>query len=106
LFFKRLHPGNRYRERGPGRMVWTRPELAETGRPTCPHWLQLLGYLSVTLRAPLPWRERARCLPAILRFAQLRWRALAWDLWFAVAMMAHSKEWRRAIYSPDNWYEG
>jgi hypothetical protein len=45
-------------------------------------------------------------LPAIARFAKLRWRALAWDLWFGAVMMAHSKEWRRACYSPDNWYEG
>jgi Glycosyl transferase family 2 len=105
LFSKRWHTGNRYHERGPGRMVWSRPELAESGRPTCPHWLQLGGYLTVLRRAPISWRERARCLPTVARWARLRWRALAWDIAFAAIMLVHSKEWRRQRYDPRYWTE-
>jgi hypothetical protein len=105
LFSKRWHAGNRYRERGPGRMVWSRPELAESGRPTCPHWLQLNGYLTVMRRAPISWDERLRCLPAIARWVRLQWRTLASDIAFAAIMMAHSKEWRRQRYDPRYWTE-
>jgi glycosyltransferase involved in cell wall biosynthesis len=103
LFKKRFHTGNRYIERGPGRMVWSRPELAESGRPVCPYWLVLKGYLTVVWRAPVPWRERLRCLPPVARWARLRYRALGWDIAFAAIMVVHSKQWRRACYSPDNW---
>jgi glycosyltransferase involved in cell wall biosynthesis len=103
LFSKRFHTGNRYIERGPGRMVWSRPELADSGRPTCPYWLVLKGYLTAVWRAPVPWRERLRCLPAVARWARLRYRSLGWDLAFAAIMLVHSKEWRRGRYSPDNW---
>jgi hypothetical protein len=105
LFSKRLLGGNRYRERGPGRMVWTRPELAESGRPTCPRWSVLLGHLTVLRRAPVPWRERFGYLVAIAHWARLRWRSLASDLAFAMLMLAHSKEWRRQRYAPENWTE-
>jgi glycosyltransferase involved in cell wall biosynthesis len=103
LFSKRWHPGNLYQERGPGRMVWSRPELATSGRPTFPHWLLLSGYLSVVRRAPLSDQERLRCLAAVGRWAAVRWKALAYDLAFAARMMLHSKEWRRARYSPETW---
>ena len=103
LFYKRWHSGNRYQERGPGRMVWSRPELAESGRPTCPHWLHLKGYLTVVRRAPLSWPERLRCLGVVARWSRLRWRALAWDLAFAALMIVHSKDWRRQRYDPRYW---
>jgi glycosyltransferase involved in cell wall biosynthesis len=105
LFWKRWHPANRYRERGPGRMVWSRPELAESGRPTCPRWSVLRGHLIVVRRAPMPWRERVGYLPAVARWAWLRRRSLAADLWYAAVMVAHSKEWRRERYSPEHWTE-
>jgi glycosyltransferase involved in cell wall biosynthesis len=103
LFKKRFHIGNRYIERGPGRMVWSRPELAESGRPVCPYWLVLIGYFTVVWRAPLPWRERLRCLPAVARWARLRYRSLGWDIAFAGIMLLHSKQWRRGRYMPENW---
>lgn len=105
LFRKRLHVRNRYREKGPSRMVWSRPELAETGRPTCPNWLQLKGYVTVVSRAPVSWGERLRCFPAIVRWARLRWRPLVWDIWYAMLMVAHSKEWRRQCYDQRHWTE-
>ncbi len=86
-------------------MVWARPELAESGRPTCPRWSVLKGHLTVVSRAPMPWRERVRYLPAVARWARLRWRSLASDIAFAMIMLAHSKEWRRQRYAPENWVE-
>ena len=80
-------------------------ELAESGRPTCPRWLVLNGHLTVLRRAPIPWRERVRYLPAVARWARLRWRALASDMAYAMVMLAHSKEWRRQRYSPEYWTE-
>jgi glycosyltransferase involved in cell wall biosynthesis len=103
LFSKRWHCGNLLTKRGPGRMVWSRPELAESGRLSFPHWVQLWGYTSTVLRAHLPLRERVSCMGSILRWMRLKWKALAWDLAFALAMSMHSRDWRRRCYNPDSW---
>jgi len=105
LFHKRWLPGNRYRERGPSRMLWSRPELATSGRLSLPHWLVLAGYLKVILRAPLPWTERARCLPSVGRWMMLSRRGLVEDVGFAAWMMVHSKKWRKRRYAPERWTE-
>jgi glycosyltransferase involved in cell wall biosynthesis len=103
LFFKRWHSANVRKERGPARMVWSRPDLAESGRLSFPHWVQLWGYTSTVLRADLPWRERFSCAGSILRWMRIKWKALAWDLAFALLMTAHSREWRRRCYDVDRW---
>jgi glycosyltransferase involved in cell wall biosynthesis len=36
---------------GPGRMAWSRPELAESGRPSFPQWLQPWGFTTTVRRA-------------------------------------------------------
>jgi hypothetical protein len=105
LFYKRWHAANIHREFGPGRMVWARPELAESGRLTLPYWLQLSGYISTVRRAPVPLAERFRCGASILRWVRFRWRYLAWDVAFAGAMVAHSREWRKRCYGTDRWTE-
>jgi hypothetical protein len=105
LFFKRWHAQNIFKERGPGRMVWSRPDLAESGRLSFPHWLQLWGYTSVVLRARLPTRERLGCAMSILRWTRMKWKALAWDVAFASIMALHSRDWRRQCYSTERWTE-
>jgi glycosyltransferase involved in cell wall biosynthesis len=104
LFFKRWHTSNRYKERGPGRMAWSRPELAESGRLSFPHWIELWGWVSAVLRARhLTITERARCAPAVLRWIKAECKALAWDVAFAGAMAMHSRDWRRRCYARENW---
>lgn len=103
LFCKRWHGANLHYERGPGRMAWSRPELAESGRLSFPHWLQLWGYVSTVLRAHLTLAERFRCGTTILRWMRRKWKALAWDVAFAVVMGLHSREWRKRCYAPETW---
>jgi glycosyltransferase involved in cell wall biosynthesis len=105
LFYKRWHASNVYREMGPGRMAWSRPELAQTGRISLPYWLQLWGYISTVLRADVPLTERVRCGPSLLRWTRMRWRALASDVTFAAVMAVHSRNWRRRCYTKDRWTE-
>jgi glycosyltransferase involved in cell wall biosynthesis len=105
LFSKRYHAANVHREIGPGRMVWSRPELAKTGKVTLPYWLQLRGYIRTVTGAPVPFSERIRCAVSILRWARFRWRPLKGDLLFAAVMAVHSREWRRHCYDVDRWTE-
>jgi glycosyltransferase involved in cell wall biosynthesis len=105
LFYKRWHAANRHKERGPGRMVWSRPELAETGRVTLPHWLELEGYISTVLHGPLTQTERIKCGVSILRWVRITWRSLTRDAGFAMVMAAHSRDWRRGCYATDRWIE-
>jgi glycosyltransferase involved in cell wall biosynthesis len=98
LFYKRKHPGNIWRD--PIRqMVWFRPELARTGRPTFPRWMEFAGYIRAVQRVPLPSKERAKCLLWIGRWAFRRRRALAREPAFAVKMLLHSPAWRRSFYA-------
>lgn len=103
LFYKRWHGGNLVTKRGPGRMAWSRPDLADSGRLSFPHWLQLRGYASTALCAELPPKEKVSCLIAVLRWARIKWKALGWDLAFAAVMAAHSREWRRRCYAAESW---
>ncbi len=105
LFSKRWLPGNRYHEKGPARMAWSRPDLAKSGKLSLPHWILLFGHLKVLARAPVPISERLRCLPALGRWMLLTWRGFAEDIVFAVLMLVRSKEWRRRHYSAENWTE-
>jgi glycosyltransferase involved in cell wall biosynthesis len=102
LFYKRYHEGNSYRH-WRGRMAWSRPDLAESGRPSFPYWLELAGYAKALQRAPLPWRERALCLVWLGRYMLTKWRGLAGDVAAAAVMLLHSKEWRMAQYAPERW---
>jgi glycosyltransferase involved in cell wall biosynthesis len=98
LFYKRKHPGNTWRD--PIRqMVWFRPELANTGRPTFPRWMELVGYVRAVQRVPLPPNERAKCFLWIGRWAVRRRRALAREPAVAVTMLAHRRAWRRSFYT-------
>jgi glycosyltransferase involved in cell wall biosynthesis len=104
LFFKRWHASNHCKERGPGRMVWSRPDLAVSGQTTLPHWLQLWGWISAILRAKhLPFSERVRCGASTIRFIKSDCKALAWDVGSAAVMTMHSREWRRRCYAAENW---
>ena len=104
LYYKRWHESNRYKERGPVRMVWSRPELAHTGQPTFPHWLELQGYVTTLLHAPqLSLSERARCTGAIVRWMKSECRALASDAAFGAAMALGSRDWRRRFYADGSW---
>ena len=103
LFYKRWHASNVRRERGPARMVWSRPELAETGNVSLPYWLQLRGYISTVVRSPVPLTERVRCGASILRWVRIRWKFLVWDVAFASLMTVHSRDWRRRCYAVDRW---
>jgi glycosyltransferase involved in cell wall biosynthesis len=106
LFFKRWHASNYYKERGPGRMAWSRPDLAHSGRLSFPHWLQLWGYISTIQRAKhLPFTERVRCGPSLFRYIKLDCKGLASDLAFAAVMAVHSGDWRRRCYATDRWTE-
>jgi len=102
LFLKRYHSGNSYHNRR-ARMVWSRPELAESGRPTLPYWLQFAGYVRALSAVSLPWRERALCAFWLPRWAIIRRRELAGDLKHAAIAMLHSKKWRVAQYAPERW---
>jgi glycosyltransferase involved in cell wall biosynthesis len=102
LFFKRYHDGNYYRD-WRGRMAWARPELAKSGRPSFPHWLELAGYLRALKRASLPMRERALCLLWLAQHTMMKARGLGWDLAVAAMMLLHGKQWRRARYAPERW---
>ena len=54
--------------RGPARMAWSNPDLAETGRISLPHWLQLRGYIVTLHRADqVSIVERVKCVPSVLR---------------------------------------
>ena len=103
LFYKRWHTGNRYHERGPGTDGVVQARARRLRSTDLPALAALKGYLTVVRRAPLSWPERLRCLPAVARWARLRWRALAWDLAFAAIMIVHSKDWRRQRYDPRYW---
>jgi glycosyltransferase involved in cell wall biosynthesis len=104
LFCKRWHDSNRYDELGPGRMVWSRPDLAETGQITMPHWLQLSGYLSVVKRATyLSSLERVRCVGSVARWARVKWKTLGFEIAYALVMMSHSRERRKRCYDPNHW---
>jgi glycosyltransferase involved in cell wall biosynthesis len=106
LFSKRWHASNVRKERGPARMAWSQPELAVSGNPSFPHWLQLWGFVSTVLRADyLPFTERARCGVSIIRWARTECKALAQDVGFAAVMALHSRDWRRRFYAPDRWTE-
>ena len=106
LFFKRWHASNVRRERGPGRMAWSRPDLVESGRLSFPHWQRLWGYASTVLRADhLPFAERARCAASVFRRARLDGKVLAEDVGFAVVMAVHSRDWRRRCYTTERWTE-
>jgi glycosyltransferase involved in cell wall biosynthesis len=105
LFYKRWHGANRYRELGPGRMVWSRPSLAQTGKLSFPWWLQFWGFTSTVLRAPLPLGQRVGCFVSVARWVRIKWKFLAWDLAFAVVMATRSRDWRRRCYAPERWTE-
>jgi hypothetical protein len=53
----------------------------------------------------LPWHERLRCGVSIVRWARMKWRALASDVAFAALMAGHSGNWRRRCYAIDRWTE-
>lgn len=103
LFYKRWHATNLHMEPGPGRMAWSRPDLAESGKVSFPHWLQLKGHVLSVLRARLTVSERIRCGTLILRWARKNWRPLAGDIRFAGVMCLHSREWRKRCYAPESW---
>jgi glycosyltransferase involved in cell wall biosynthesis len=102
LFFKRRHDGNAYQDLR-GRMAWSRPDLASSGRPTFPTWLQLYGYARALSRAPLPQRDRALCAGSTVQWAWRKRRALGGDVLLAAWMVLHSKRWRRARYEEERW---
>jgi hypothetical protein len=102
LFFKRYHEGNYYRD-WRGRMAWSRPELAKSGRPSFPHWLELAGHLQALKRVPLPRRERALSVLWVGRHTMIKARGLAVDLAVAGMMLLHGKRWRMARYAPERW---
>jgi len=104
LFYKRWHGGNLHVEKGPGRMVWSRPELARSGQLTLPYWIQLFGYASTVAKATqLSLGERFKCGISILRWMRFKWKFLIWDLAFACVMAVHSDEWRRTCYAAERW---
>jgi len=98
LFFKRYHEGNTYRD-WRGRMAWFFPDLARTGKPTFPNWLQLFDYFATLRRVPLPWGERQLCRLWIGRWVLFHGKGLIWDLLSAAVMMVHSKAWRTRQYA-------
>jgi glycosyltransferase involved in cell wall biosynthesis len=102
LHFKRRHDGNMYRDVR-GRMAWARPELAGSGKPTFPTWLQLSGYLTSIPRHPLTTAERLRCLGWTADWMWRRRRSLGGDLVVAASMVGHSKRWRQGRYEEDKW---
>lgn len=98
LFYKRYHEGNKYRD-WRGRMAWFFPDLAKTGRPTFPNWLQLFDYFTTLRRVSLPWSERQLCRLWIGRWVLFHGKGLLWDLLAAAVMMVHSKAWRTRQYA-------
>ena len=106
LFYRRQHGSNRYKERGPARMAWSNPDLAETGRISLPHWLQLRGYIVTLHRADqVSIVERVKCVPSVLRWMRKQGKLLATDLAFGAVMALHDREWRRACYVMERWAE-
>ena len=102
LHFKRRYDGNVYRDVR-GRMAWARPELAHSGKPSFPTWLQLAGYLTAIPRYPLPLAERLRCLGWTVDWIWRRRRALGGDLVVAARMVTHSRRWRQGQYEEEKW---
>jgi glycosyltransferase involved in cell wall biosynthesis len=98
LFYKRFHPGNKYKD-WRGRMAWFFPELARKGKATFPNWLQLVDYFQTLRRVDLPATERAKCLVWVGRWLALHSPGLANDLAVAFMMQLHSQEWRTRRYS-------
>jgi glycosyltransferase involved in cell wall biosynthesis len=99
LYFKRWHTSNSPHEQRPRQMVWCRPNLVKTGKICLPHWLELVGFAGVVLRArQLQFTERARCALSVPRLVRLRGKGLVFDLWFAATMLLHSRDWRRRYY--------
>jgi glycosyltransferase involved in cell wall biosynthesis len=98
LFYKRFHAGNKYKD-WRGRMAWFFPDLAKTGRPTFPNWLQLVDYFETLRRVELPATERVKCLVWVGRWLGLHSPGLATDVATAIFMQLHSKEWRTRRYS-------
>jgi glycosyltransferase involved in cell wall biosynthesis len=100
ILYRRLHGGNAFRD-WRGRMAWFQPELKQTGAIRLPHWLQLVDYMCVLLRADLGPKQSILCSIEVLNWVLRSWRNLAMDVVAAGMMLAGGKARRRLRYASE-----
>lgn len=103
LFYKRLHPGNQYKD-WQGRMAWFLPDLQKSGRLTFPMSQQFFDYLVTIHRVPLAWRDKLLCYLWMGPWLYVNKRRLVNELLVAGHMLLQPHEWRKAKYADaDKW---
>jgi glycosyltransferase involved in cell wall biosynthesis len=99
LFYKRHHTKNTYLD-WRARMAWFNPEWK--GKITFPNWLQFLHYLAIIRRGPLSPLEKGYCYLTMVEWLGVHGKSMVKDLFVALTMALHSKEWRKNVHSY-NW---
>jgi glycosyltransferase involved in cell wall biosynthesis len=104
LFYKRYHSQNIYVNMR-ARMAWFNPALK--GKIVFPFWMQLIDYLTVINRAPLPLSEKIRCYAMMIYWIRDHGKNLAGDILLAFyALLHHSRDpyaWRNKNKDIYNW---
>ncbi len=101
LFFKRFHPGNLYID-WRTRMAWF--DSAYVGKIVFPWWEQFVDYFRTINRVPLPASDKVLCYLFMARWLLKNGPKMMKDLVVALAMLFHSKAWRKKKYEEtSNW---
>jgi len=102
LFYKRLHPGNEYKD-WRTRMAWF--DESYKGKIVFPFWMQFSDYLRSISKAPISTQTKIRCYAYMLGpWFFSHFKNLSKDVIVAGYMLLHSKRWRSEKYEDTlNW---